>query len=216
MSQTTTIKVGESAKTITLPEGKALFLTGSAGAAGMAYLLDPTLGGTNSSRSWVISSGALAAIGPFSNTQRVLVTCTAGAIDGNVQGADVTAAQTAGAIGNRTIIDPLTGLAMNTGSGAALWKTSGVLPDGNPVVVVLGGMATSVYRASVNPAAGDSMLVESGVSAVGPWTAWPNGAVGVPDNAISYPGTPAVTHMRITRTAGSGTTSRYYIDEISN
>jgi hypothetical protein len=102
------------------------------------------------------------------------------------------------------------------GGGTGLWKVSGPLADATPVVVALGGIATSVYRASVNPVAGDSVLVESGTSATGPWTPWPNGAVGVPDSATSYPSTPAVTHMRFTRTAGGGTTSRYYVNEISN
>jgi hypothetical protein len=85
MSQTTTIKVGESAKTITLPEGKSLVITGSAGAVGVAYLLDPTLGGTNSLKSWAVGVGALAPIGPYLNTQKVRVHCSAGSIDATVQ-----------------------------------------------------------------------------------------------------------------------------------
>lgn len=84
MSQTTTIKVGESAKTITLPEGKALILTGSVGAVGVAYLLDPDLGGTNSLRSWMISAGALAPIGPYENTQKIHITCAGGSIAAKV------------------------------------------------------------------------------------------------------------------------------------
>ncbi|MRW88861.1 hypothetical protein GJ699_02565 [Duganella sp. FT80W] len=81
MSQTTTINAGELGKTITLQEGKALTITGSAGAAGMAYLLDPALGGTNSSKSWVIGTGPLPPIGSFNGAQKVLVTCTVGSID---------------------------------------------------------------------------------------------------------------------------------------
>jgi hypothetical protein len=196
MSITTTIKVGESAKTITLPEGKALILTGAAGAAGVAYLLDPVLGGTNSSRSWAVGVGSLAPIGPYENTQRIRVACAAGSIDATVQDAVLT---------------------VSTGApGGGLWHASGALADAVPVVVALGGTANSVYRVSVNPVAGDSVLVESGTSAAGPWTAWPNGAVGVPDSAASYPSAPAVTHMRFTRTAGAGATSRYYVDETSN
>jgi hypothetical protein len=216
MSTTTTINVGESAKTITLPEGKALILTGSTGAAGVAYLLDPVLGGTNAQKSWQVGAGPLAAIGPYAGPQKVLVACSAGSIDALTQDSVITAAQTAGAIGNRSIIDPLTGLAMSAGGGSALWKTSGVLPDGNPVVVALGGVASSVFRASVNPASGDGILVETGTSAAGPWTPWPRGAATSADDATLYPGTPVVTHMRFTRAAGSGTTSRFYVDEISN
>ncbi|MYN42733.1 hypothetical protein GTP55_25650 [Duganella sp. FT109W] len=90
MSQTTTIKVGESAKTITLPEGKSLVITGSAGAAGVAYLLDPVLGGTNSLKSWAVGTGALAPIGPYTNSQKIRVHCSAGTIDATVQEAVLT------------------------------------------------------------------------------------------------------------------------------
>lgn len=94
MSQTTTIKVGESAKTITLPEGKSLVLTGSAGAVGVAYLLDPALGGTNSLRSWAVGTGALAAIGPYENTQKIHLTCSAGSIAAVVKEAVLTISAT--------------------------------------------------------------------------------------------------------------------------
>jgi lysophospholipase L1-like esterase len=89
MTQTTTIKAGESAKTITLQEGKALTLTGSTGAAGVAYLLDQVLGGTNSVRSWAIGSGALPQIGPYAGTQQFQITCAGGSIDAVVQDAVV-------------------------------------------------------------------------------------------------------------------------------
>jgi hypothetical protein len=84
MTTTTTIKAGDSPQTITLHEGKALTLNGAAGAAGIAYLLDPVLGGTNSTRSWAIGAGALPQIGPFAGTQKILITCTAGSIDATV------------------------------------------------------------------------------------------------------------------------------------
>lgn len=80
MSITTTIKVGESGKTITLNEGRSMTLKGSAGAAGVAYLLDQDLGGTNSKQSWIIGTGALAPIGPFDGSQKILIVCTAGSI----------------------------------------------------------------------------------------------------------------------------------------
>jgi len=94
MSNTTMIKVGESAKTITLPEGKALVLTGAPGTAGVAYLLDQALGGTNSLRSWTVGAGALAAIGPYENTQKIHVTCSAGSIAATVKEAVLTISAT--------------------------------------------------------------------------------------------------------------------------
>lgn len=87
MSTTTTIKVGETAKTITLPEGKVLAIkptAGSNGTAGVAYLLDQGLGGTNSKGSWPIGASALAPIGPYEGAQKILISCTAGSIDATV------------------------------------------------------------------------------------------------------------------------------------
>ena len=85
MSTTTTIKAGESAKTLPIPEGKVLVLTGSDDAAGVAYLLDPVLGGTNSTQSWSIGPGALPQIGPFDEQRKVLVFCYAGVITGQIK-----------------------------------------------------------------------------------------------------------------------------------
>lgn len=84
MSTITTIKAGELGKTITLHEGKTLTIKGAANSAGVAYLLDPALGGTNSSKSWIVGVGALPPIGPFDGIQKVLVTCSAGSIEGSV------------------------------------------------------------------------------------------------------------------------------------
>jgi hypothetical protein len=124
MSQMTTIKVGESAKTIALPEGKALILTGSVDAAGVVYLLDPALGGTNSLKSWAVGAGALAPIGAYAGSQKVLVSCSAGSIDAVVQDAVLTQAGTGplpiatgaqlGGIksGPGLSIDPATGVAL--------------------------------------------------------------------------------------------------------
>jgi hypothetical protein len=100
----TTIRAGESAKTITIAEGRALVLTGATGAVGIAYLLDPVKGGTNSSQTWVLGAGASPQIGPFANTQKVLVTCSAGSIDGVVADAvvsvPVTVISTAASVDN--------------------------------------------------------------------------------------------------------------------
>jgi hypothetical protein len=93
MTTSTTIKAGDPAKTITITEGRALVLTGAAGAAGVAYLLDPVKGGTNSTQSWALAAGASPQIGPFANTQKVLVSCGVGSIDGVVADAVVTVPQ---------------------------------------------------------------------------------------------------------------------------
>lgn len=84
MTITTTIKAGDSPQTITLQEGKALALTGATGTAGVAYLLDLVLGGTNSVKSWAVGAGPLAQIGAYAGTQKILITCTAGSIDATV------------------------------------------------------------------------------------------------------------------------------------
>jgi hypothetical protein len=59
----------------------------------MAYLLDQALGGTNSKQSWTIGASALAPIGAFEGTQKILITCTAGSIDATMGDAAVSAAQ---------------------------------------------------------------------------------------------------------------------------
>lgn len=72
---------------LTLPEGMALTIKpteGSSDTAGVAYLLDQALGGTNSKQSWQIGATALAPISGYEGTQKVLITCTAGSIDATV------------------------------------------------------------------------------------------------------------------------------------
>ena len=75
-----TITAGGTPQTITLPEGQVLSVSGTAGTAGVAYLLDPVLGGTNSLQSWTIGAGALAPIGGYAGEQRFLVTCSSGSV----------------------------------------------------------------------------------------------------------------------------------------
>lgn len=132
MSNTTTIKVGESAKTITLPEGKALILTGSVSAVGVAYLLDLVLGGTNSVRSWAIGAGALAAIGPYEGTQKILLTCAAGSI----------AAKTLEAV-----------LTVQSGGGAT--------KPAMPAAPVLTALTSAISVAYAVPADGGSAILEA-------------------------------------------------------
>ncbi|MBV6321906.1 SGNH/GDSL hydrolase family protein [Duganella violaceipulchra] len=104
MTITTTIKAGDSPQTITLHEGKALTLTGAAGAVGVAYQLDLVLGGTNSVKSWAVGTGALPQIGPYSGTQNILITCTAGSINATVGDAAVTNSATIANLGNTSIV----------------------------------------------------------------------------------------------------------------
>ena len=132
MSNTTTIKVGESAKTITLPEGKALILTGSVGAVGVAYLLDAALGGTNSLRSWTVGAGALAAIGPYEDTQKIHLTCAAGSISARVLDAVLT---------------------IQAGGGATKPVT--------PAAPVLTAVTSAISVAYTTPADGGSTIVEA-------------------------------------------------------
>lgn len=132
MSQTTTIKVGESAKTITLPEGMALILTGSAGASGVAYLLDQALGGMNSQRSWTIGAGALNPIGPYEGTQKIHLTCAAGSIAARVLDAVLT---------------------IQAGGGATKPAT--------PAAPVLTALASAISVAYTVPADGGSAILEA-------------------------------------------------------
>lgn len=121
MTQTTTIKAGESAKTIMLPEGQSLTISGSAGALGTAYLLDAALGGMNSVKSWSIGTGALSsAIGPYANTQKIHITCMVGEISATMQDAVLTQPGGTGA----------SVAAVLTGSGIVGQKITATLPDG--------------------------------------------------------------------------------------
>lgn len=91
MTQTTTIKAGESAKTIQIPEGQSLTISGSVGALGTAYLLDAIQGGLNPVKSWPIGTGPLSLpIGPFANTQLVHIACQVGQITATTQDAVLT------------------------------------------------------------------------------------------------------------------------------
>lgn len=74
-----TISAGQQ-QTFSVQQHQTIAFSGSAGAAGVAYRLDPVLGGTNAIQSWVIGAGANAPVGPFTGTQKYLVTCTAGEV----------------------------------------------------------------------------------------------------------------------------------------
>jgi hypothetical protein len=76
-----TVTAGSTPQTINLSEGQVLNIYGVVGTAGVAYRLDPVLGGTNSLQSWTIGAGALAQIGPYAGLQRFLVTCSVGRVD---------------------------------------------------------------------------------------------------------------------------------------
>lgn len=81
------LKMEEQA-TCELPEGQVLKITGGAGAVGEATR-------AGSTDKWVIGAGALPPIGPFSGTQRIPITCTAGGIDAVVGDAVLGIAQVA-------------------------------------------------------------------------------------------------------------------------
>lgn len=92
-----TITAGGTPQTITLPEGRVLSVSGTAGTTGVIYRLDQVLGGTNSLQSWPVGAGALAPIGPYAELQRFLLTCTTGAVQAAVRNVVVAAPRMAGA-----------------------------------------------------------------------------------------------------------------------
>ena len=159
MTQMTTIKAGESAKTISLPEGQALAIIGSVGAIGVAYLLDPALGGMNSLKSWAIGSGALASvIGPYANTQKIHLTCAVGSIDATVQDAVLT--QSGGAItatitGTGVVGSPLTAT-LPAGYVGTLQFTRTTKATTPVKTNISGASANSVNTLSYTPVSGDA------------------------------------------------------------
>jgi hypothetical protein len=164
MSQTTTIKVGESAKTITLPEGKALILNGAAGAVGMAYLLDPVLGGTNSAKTWAVGTGAPAPIGPYANSQKIMLTCSAGSIDATMQDAVLNVPTAAAAATPASTPPPLStiarqriyGVVSNATVNACMHEIRQAPEHYDAVKVVLTGAASvpeNAFKVGVSPSA---------------------------------------------------------------
>jgi hypothetical protein len=170
MSITTTIKVGETGKTITLPEGKALTIkptVGSIGTAGVAYLLDQALGGNNSKGSWQIGSAALAPIGPYEGTQKILITCTAGSIDATVGDAVVGAAQLErdAATNEIGLAGPATDNAIEEAFRLAF---SQIVPKTTPTVVeTVPTLAMTGTRYYIDPIAGNNSL--AGTSKATAW-----------------------------------------------
>lgn len=75
--------------TVPIIEGQTLNVTGSVGSSGTAYLLDPTLGGTNYTKSWPISADVTTIIGPYSGTQNVLIVSNTGTIMATIQNASL-------------------------------------------------------------------------------------------------------------------------------
>nr|WP_315253177.1 SGNH/GDSL hydrolase family protein [uncultured Duganella sp.] len=76
----------EEQATCELPEGQVLKIIGGAGAVGEATR-------AGSVDKWTIGAGALPPIGPFSGTQKILITCAAGSIDAVVGDAVLGTAQ---------------------------------------------------------------------------------------------------------------------------
>lgn len=158
MTITTTIKAGESAKTITLNEGHSLVLTGAAGSAGVAYLLDLTKGGTNSIQSWSLAAGASASIGPYANSQKILLTCSAGSFDGVIGDAVLSAPQITATNG---LTDPRTNAAISTGGKALLSGTASCKMFGGPASAVSAGMSIIMQQPALAPYYGVKLIFEN-------------------------------------------------------
>jgi hypothetical protein len=81
----------------------------------------------------------------------------------------------------------------------------GTLVDSTPVIVSMNG-ATLPATVWVVPVSGDTILVEYSMDGGITYENWPNAAVTArsKDSIVS-----GVTHLRFSRTAGSGTTSTY-------
>lgn len=107
MTQTTTIKAGELPKTIMLPEGMGLVIIGSDDVAGIAYLLDPVLGGGNSIQSWQVGPGELAQIGPYEDQQKILISCSAGRIFAKVRDGVLGGGGGGGGVSSISVLAPL-------------------------------------------------------------------------------------------------------------
>ncbi|NHZ94557.1 SGNH/GDSL hydrolase family protein [Massilia sp. CCM 8734] len=74
-----TISAGQQ-QTVSVQQDQIVAFSGSVGTVGVAYRLDPVLGGTNAVQSWAIGAGSGVPIGPLTGTQRYLVTCAAGEV----------------------------------------------------------------------------------------------------------------------------------------
>jgi hypothetical protein len=93
----------------------------------------------------------------------------------------------------------------NVMTGSSFAK--GVLINGTPVSVNMANCPLP-STVSVTPANGDTVLVEYSLDDGTTWQNWPAGAVtAYAENRL----TSSVTDVRITRSAGSGTTSRWSI-----
>jgi len=91
----------------------------------------------------------------------------------------------------------MTGLAFN----------KGVLLNATPVIVNMANCPLP-STVSITPVNGDTVSVEYSLDEQTTWQPWPNGAVTAYSESRL---TSSVTDIRITRTGGSGTTSRWSI-----
>ena len=83
----------------------------------------------------------------------------------------------------------------------------GVLANGNPVIQNMANCPLP-STVSITPAVGDTLLVEYSLDDQTTWQNWPNGSVtAYSESRLNS----SVTDIRITRTNGSGTTSRWSI-----
>lgn len=98
-----------------------------------------------------------------------------------------------------------TGWLLQTDSSMTVFLASTALVNGTPVVVSLAGahMPATVW---VVPVSGDTVLVEYSMDGGVTYENWPNGSVTARSKDALVSG---ATHLRFSRTVGSGTTSRY-------
>ena len=108
--------------------------------------------------------------------------------------------------------DPVSGNPQTIASGAGyvtgrmigLFAT-GILVNGSPLIIPMLG-APLPALVWVRPAIGDTVLMEYSTDNGVNYASWPNGSVTVYSEDALILG---VTHLRVTRTAGTGITSTY-------
>lgn len=98
-----------------------------------------------------------------------------------------------------------------TTMNGAVWK-SGTLTNGNAVIIP---MADAPFRCSVwtVPAGGDTVTISYSMDNGTTYTAWPQGTSGAVTVTSSDTLIGAITHLKVQRTAGAGTTSTYGVTQ---
>lgn len=133
------------ARKVALAEGLAITVTGAAGATGTVARLDAS---DAVLQTWTVGAGVLPPIGPFSGTQKILLTCTVGSIDATVGDAVLTipppksdAGNTLGLLGdsithNNYIQSTISAISRSSGVVTVTLTGSASTAPGLPVQVV--------------------------------------------------------------------------------